>query len=264
MPTLLCTVRGCRLPLAWEVRRVVCPRGHSFDAARTGYVNLLQPNEKRSKAPGDAKEMVAARRRFFDRGFEAPLLRSMIEMLEAAHDVPILDAGCGEGSYLDAFARELGGDAHGVDISVPAIDAAARRYKQHAWIVANADRFIPYGDASFGLVLSITSRMNAPEFRRVLRDDGLLLVAIPAPGDLGNPRDRVARTIETFAGLFDLIEHRRLATEADLDEEAVRDLLASTYRAFRARSFEPRRVTLSRDVLLFAAGRPGTPGGSSP
>ena len=45
--------------------------------------------------------------------------------------------------------------------------------------------------------------MNASEFRRVLRDDGRLLVAIPAPDDLielrGAGRDRVARTVETFA-----------------------------------------------------------------
>ena len=262
MPTLLCTVHGCRLPLAREERRVVCPRGHSFDVARSGYVNLLQPNEKRSKAPGDAKEIVAARRRFFDRGFEKPLIEAMVGMLAGADETSaLLDAGCGEGSYLDAIARELGGSAHGVDISIPAIDAAARRYRQHEWIVANADRFIPYADASFGLVLSITARMNSAEFRRVLRDDGLLLVAIPAPGDVATDRDRVARTIGTFASDFELRERRRVTTEADLDEDAVRDLLASTYRP--ARSFAARRVTLSRDLLLFAPKNRGTPRDSS-
>ena len=49
------------------------------------------------------------------------------------------------------------------------------------WIVANADRFVPYADGSFSLVMSITARMNASEFRRVLRDDGRLLVAFPRP-----------------------------------------------------------------------------------
>ena len=254
MPTLLCTVRGCRLPLAREERRFVCPRWHSFDIARSGYVNLLQPNEKRSKEPGDAKAIVAARRRFFDRGFERPLIQAMVAMLDGAHDVSILDAGCGEGSYLDAIARELGGDAHGVDISIPAIDAAAKRYRQHEWIVANADRFIPYADASFGLVLSITARQNPAEFRRILRDDGLLLVAIPGPGDVTSDRDRVARTIETFAGAFALHDQRRITIEADLDEEATRDLLTSTYRRVRGRAESPSCVTLSRDLLLFARG----------
>ena len=48
------------------------------------------------------------------------------------------------------------------------------------WVVANADRFVPFADASFTVVQSITARMNPAEFRRVLRDDGRLLVACRA------------------------------------------------------------------------------------
>ncbi len=83
------------------------------------------------------------------------------------------------------------------------MEAAAKRYPKCEWIVANADRFLPYADRSFSIVLSITGRMNADEFRRVLRDDGRLLVALAAPEDLielrGTGRDRVDRTVETFA-----------------------------------------------------------------
>jgi hypothetical protein len=75
--------------------------------------------------------------------------------------------------------------------------------------VANADRFVPYVDRSFSIVLSITARMNTAEFRRVLQDNGHPLVALPAPEDLvelrGAGRDRVPRTIETFARNFTLI-----------------------------------------------------------
>ena len=44
--TLLCPVRNCHLPLARDGRRLVCAGGHSFDVARSGYVNLLQPQDK--------------------------------------------------------------------------------------------------------------------------------------------------------------------------------------------------------------------------
>src|SRR5207248_3234536 len=115
----------------------------------------------------------------------------------------VLDAGCGDGFYLGSLAGQTGFDGHGVDISTPAVDAAARRYPECEWIVANADRFLPYPDRSFSIVLSITARMNAREFRRVLRDGGSLLIGLPAPDDIkelrGEGRDRVARTIETFA-----------------------------------------------------------------
>src|SRR6185503_5748900 len=106
-----------------------------------------------------------------------------------------LDAGCGEGFYLGMLARQAGFAAHGVDISVPAVDAAARRYPGCQWIVANADRFVPYAAGSFSVVMSITGRTNVSEFRRVLREDGRLLVALPSPDDLaelrGAGRDRV-------------------------------------------------------------------------
>src|ERR1700710_95962 len=152
-----------------EPARLVCPSKHSFDIARSGYINLLQPQDRRSKQPGDSAAVIAARRRMHDRGVSEPLLRAMAEMLAATPRDIALDAGCGDGFYLGSLARETGFDAHGVDISIPAIDSAARRYPQCEWIVANADRFLPYTDHSFSIVMSITARMNPEEFRRVLR-----------------------------------------------------------------------------------------------
>jgi 23S rRNA (guanine745-N1)-methyltransferase len=58
---LLCAVRSCHLPLAREGRRFVCPKGHSFDIARSGYINLLQPQDRRSKDPGDSAAAAAYR-----------------------------------------------------------------------------------------------------------------------------------------------------------------------------------------------------------
>ena len=150
-------------------RRVLCPRGHSFDIARSEYINLLQPQERRSKQPGDTVAAVRARRQLHDLGVTEPLLDAISEVMAAGPSDIVLDAGCGDGFYLGSLAGQAGFDAHGVDISTPAVDAAARRYRGCEWIVANADRFLPYADRSFSIVLSITARMNAGEFRRVLR-----------------------------------------------------------------------------------------------
>jgi 23S rRNA (guanine745-N1)-methyltransferase len=252
---LLCPVRGCQLALTRDERRVFCPRGHSFDIARSGYINLLQPQDRRSKNPGDAPDAVAARRRLHDRGVTEPLLRGIAEMISAGPRDVVLDAGCGDGFYLGSLARQIGFDAHGIDISISAVEAAAKRYPKCEWIVANADRFLPYADRSFSIVLSITGRMSAGEFRRVLRDDGRLLVALAAPEDLielrGTGRDRVDRTVETFANAFALVDRRRVATLADLDAAAVQDILLSIYRPMRAQPVEAMRVTFSLDLLLF-------------
>jgi 23S rRNA (guanine745-N1)-methyltransferase len=256
---LVCSVRECGMPLVREERRLVCPRGHSFDVARSGYINLLQPQDRRSKEPGDTPAAVQARRRLHDLGVTEPLLRGIAELAASSPSDVVLDAGCGDGFYLGSLAREIGFDAHGIDISTPALDAAARRYPGCEWIAANADRFVPYAEHTFSMLLSITARMNAPEFRRVLREEGRLLVAVPAPDDLielrGAGRDRVARTVETFSKQFTLADRRRVTTTADLDAVAVQDLLLSIYRPIQKHPPGAMRVTFSLDLLLFRASR---------
>jgi 23S rRNA (guanine745-N1)-methyltransferase len=245
------------LELVREARRLFCSRGHSFDIARSGYINLLQPRERRSKQPGDTLAAVAGRRRLHDLGVMQAMLSGIAETIAASSSDVVLDAGCGDGFYLGTLSGQTGFDAHGIDISVPAIEAAARRYPECEWIVANADRMIPYADGSFSLVLSITARMNAGEFRRVLRPGGRLLVAAPSPSDLielrGAGRDRVPRTVEAFAPDFRLSEQRRVTTTADLDASSVQDVLHSIYRPLRSQPAGAMRVTFSLDLLLFEA-----------
>jgi hypothetical protein len=110
------------------------------------------------------------------------------------------------------------------------------------------------------VVLSITGRMNAPEFRRVLNDRGRLLVAVPAPDDLvelrGAGRDRVARTVAAFADRFRLVEQRGVTTSAELDPGSIVDVLHSIYRPRRSEAPAAMRVTFSLDVLLFAPALP--------
>lgn len=253
---LVCPVRSCGAPLVREERRVVCGNRHSFDIARSGYLNLLQPQERRSRRPGDTPEAIDARRRLHDRGMTTPLADAIAGLSAATREDVVLDAGCGEGFYLGTLVQRTGCGAHGIDISTGAVDRAARRYPQCTWVVGNADRFIPYADASFTLVLSITARRNAPEFRRVLREGGRLLVAVPAPEDLielrGVGRDRVVQTVESLAADFTLVEQRRVSTAADLDADAVQDVLHSIYRPLRAQPVHAMRVTFALDLLLFS------------
>jgi 23S rRNA (guanine745-N1)-methyltransferase len=190
-----------------------------------------------------------------DRGITVPVLDAIAGIISASDSDVVLDAGCGDGFYLGSLARQTRFNAHGVDISVSAIEAAARRYPECLWIVANADRFLPFADRSFSIVMSITARMNETEFRRVLQDNGRLLIALPAPDDLielrGSGHDRSARTIEAFGKHFSLVKQTRATTAADLDAGAVHDVLLSIYRPMQSRPAEATRVTFSLDLLLF-------------
>ena len=81
-----------------------CTKGHCFDRAKEGYWHLLPVQSMRTKAPGDSKEMVAARRAFLNAGYYGIFGKAVGELCaeygqpaspEAA--LHLLDAGCGEG-----------------------------------------------------------------------------------------------------------------------------------------------------------------------
>jgi 23S rRNA (guanine745-N1)-methyltransferase len=271
-PMLLCTVRTCHQPLSREERRYVCANGHAFDIARSGYVNLLQPQDRRSLAPGDTPEAAAARRRFLDLGFANPLVDAIVNAAALQPGQALLDVGCGEGHHLAALGRRGELTLCGIDISVPAIDLAARRHPDALWVVANADRFLPWSDGSFDVVTSITARMNPGEFRRVLRPGGRALVVLPGADDLielreailgdGVERDRSDRTIDLFERDFVLEGLARVRHSTTLGPEAIADVLSSSYRGLRMRerarvaTLGEMKVTFSRDILTF---RPAGP-----
>lgn len=265
--SLLCPVRSCHTALVREERRYVCANAHAFDVARSGYVNLLQPQDRKSKNPGDSYEAALARRRFLDRGLVDPITDAIVRMLPLTREQAMLEAGCGEGHHLAAFRRAWGVEAHGTDLSVPAIELAARRHRDCLWTVANADRFLPYADGSFDAVASITARLNAGEFDRVLAPAGSLLVVIPGADDLielreavlgdAIERDRTERTIAMFAPRFRVAHHQHLRHTAPLDRDAIIDVMTSSYRGLRTREREKlealggMNVTFSRDAIVF-------------
>ena len=99
MSLFLCPLCGGKLNE--DERGMRCEKGHCFDRAREGYVHLLPAKQKNSRAPGDDKGMVNARRAFLDRGWYEPLRQALCGLAaELTGNAPtVLDAGCGEGYY---------------------------------------------------------------------------------------------------------------------------------------------------------------------
>jgi 23S rRNA (guanine745-N1)-methyltransferase len=230
-------------------------------------VNLLQPQERRSRNPGDTKEAAAARRRLLESDCGRALVAEVVAAMPMEAGQTLLDVGCGEGTHADSFRIAYEAETWGTDISTPAIELAARRFPECHWVIANADRSLPWADGSFDVLTSITARLNPPEFHRLLRGGGRLLVVIPAPDDLielreavqgeGLERDRVARTTAMFSPLFAPASHVTIRRKALLDRRAIADILSTSYRGFRPRERErantlnAAEVTMSRDVLTF-------------
>lgn len=162
----------CGEQLNREAGSFVCSRGHRFDVARQGYVNLLTVDKKHSLHPGDTREQVLSRREFLEGGFYAPIVEAL---LEAARPLSLsgelLDVGCGEGYYASRLSQVLGMNLTGLDISKEAVRCAAGKYKNALWLCATAAH-IPVADESVTLLTSLFALTLPEEFRRVLKPGG--------------------------------------------------------------------------------------------
>lgn len=178
----------CGEALSREDGRYLCRSGHSFDMAREGYVNLLPANRQHSKAPGDDREMAAARTRFLDGGWYGPLRDTLCALVRdlAPRSPDLLDAGCGEGWYTQALARTAaacGGRTAGVDLSKPSVKRAARRCSDGEFAVGTVYH-LPVADGRIDVLVDCFAPLAAEEFARVLRRGGRFLYVVPGPRHL--------------------------------------------------------------------------------
>lgn len=272
IPPLACSVRGCGLPLHQHGRAFLCQSGHTFDVARRGYLNLLQPQDRRSAEAGDAKAAVEARARVLDAGIGRALLEDLAARM-AALDCPAggwaLDLGCGHGDAIALVQTLTPLHGIGIDLSRDAIELAAHRHPDVTWVVANADRRLPLLDARVALVLSLNGRRNPEEAARVLEPGGRLLVTVPAPDDLielrhavqgeATERARGDALIAAHQTRFELIERWTSRERVHVGRPQLIDLLHGTYRGHRRRliaqveQLAAMDVTLAGEAFLFRA-----------
>ncbi|MGE5471630.1 MAG: putative RNA methyltransferase [Bacteroidota bacterium] len=256
-----------------------CAAGHSFDLASQGYTHLLPVQQKRSRDPGDSKEMVAARRRFLNAGLYQPIAaavsRAALADLPAGAMASCLDAGCGEGYYLRQLAAapwagEL--SVLGLDISKWAVLAAAKQDRRPNWVVGS-NAHLPVLSGSLDRVLCLFGFPVYGEFARVLKADGQLLLADAGPDHLRELREIIYPTLKPErsgevplpAGFGDLgTESVRYGVDL-VGAEQIADLLAMTphlYRASaegRARAAALTALRVTVDVRLTRLGRLATP-----
>jgi 23S rRNA (guanine745-N1)-methyltransferase len=265
---LACTVRDCGLPLTRRERAYVCRSGHSFDIARSGYVNLLQ--DRRSLEAGDSKAAVDARAALERTGVGSGVIEAVIDkvlLLDLPLGAVIVDLGSGSGEMLGRLSTRRQVSGIGIDLSSAAAEFSVRRFPALTWVVANADRRLPLRDNSVEVVLSIHGRRNPAECTRVLTPTGRLIVVIPAPDDLIElravvqgqvvERDRVEAMLVEHQTFFRLDQRVAVREQLTLEHEALLNVLRGTYRGARFRLSERvgsilrLQVTLSSELCVF-------------
>ncbi|SEQ54488.1 putative RNA methyltransferase [Microlunatus flavus] len=233
--------------LTLDDRTLRCDRGHAYDVARQGHVNLLGRAAPRN---ADTAEMVAARERFLGGGAYDVVADALADaVLRNGPPAPaVLDVGAGPGFYLGRVLEALAatgrtGRGLAVDVSAFAARRAAKVPGVGA-VVADAWARWPLRTASVDVGLSVFAPRRPDELARVLTPGGTAVVVSPLPDHLAGLR--AARDLldvepgkqERLAATFG--EHLEPVAETDVrhtvlvDPASADDLVAMGPNAFHS------------------------------
>lgn len=245
--TALLSCPVCGRPLGDTGGSARCPRGHSFDYARSGYLNLARQTGGGGARVGDSAEMVRARAELLAAGHFERVAAAVADAGQqalagasagAGRPSAAVEVGCGTGYYLgrlDAALRERGerlGCGFGVDLSKTAASRAARDHPGLRFLVADVEAGIPLEDASVDLALSVFAPRPGAELGRVVRPGGGLVVALAGADHLCGLRerldligvhpDKLERLGERLAPWFELAATASVEYEVALSAEDAR------------------------------------------
>ncbi len=269
---LACPV--CQRPLQQANKQWSCDQQHHFDQARQGYINLLLPQRKRSKSPGDDSDMVLARQRFLNSGLYQPisdwLNQAVLTQSQSTGRCDhVVDVGCGEGYYSQRLAdtlRQQNPDIHlyGIDISKEAIRRATQRSRDVFWLVASgAD--MPILPNRVDILVSLFTGLMPEGFRPVMAEHGQIVTVNAGAKHLHQLRHILYDTVREsdytpsprMNEHFDCFNDSTLTFDIALQgTQQITDLVAMTphhwriNQAARDRLAQVNELTVTVDVVM--------------
>ena len=251
---LRCPVCGASMQAEEGGKSCQCTgvRRHSYDFARSGYLNLTRPGD----GEGDLKEAVNARKLFLNAGYYEPLSNEINAILQKLNAVTVLDAGCGEGYYTNRMAKDR--SVFGVDLSRAGIDSAAKQAKQNnieAAFAVGSIFSIPVMDATCDAVTNLFAPCCEEEFTRVLKSGGYLILVGAGERHLMGLKQVLYENPYLNPGRADLptqmeeVERRRLTYTVSVEgKETIEALFSMT--PYYWRTSEADRIKLQNIDIL--------------
>ncbi len=256
---LSCPHCGAGLHLTENGKSVFCSgaRRHLWDLSSSGYVNFA------GSSGGDPADCVRARKHFLSLGHYSPLAEALADSVKSFSDGEVLiDAGCGEGFYGQRLSNEVEA-LIGFDLSRAAVEAAAKRRIDNAFFAVAGINAMPIQSESASAVTNIFAPCFEEEFCRVLKKDGILIVAAAGERHLLSLKDAIydESNLNTeradLPSSMTLIESRRLSYDFTLENaEQISDLFSMTpyyYRTNREsleRLSRLERLTVNADFEI--------------
>ena len=198
----------CGKPLEQTGKSLVCENRHTFDFAKSGYINLLNAN---TASHGDNKEMTKARTAFLATDSYRFLRDAISKCLEEKQDGIVLDLGCGEGYYTSVLP---GSELYGFDISKDMTNVAAKHDKNTTYVVASIFD-LPVFDSCADAVLTCFAPCKEEEIIRVLKQDGIFVFVSPGPKHLHELKEVL------YEQIYDNENEQRFTSLKMIDEQLI-------------------------------------------
>lgn len=170
---LICPV--CSGELVLLGRTMKCEKGHCFDLAKEGYVNLLR-SSRSGDLMGDDKASAHCRRDFLNKGYYHVLKDTLCDIFREKQGT-VLDICCGEGYYTSALGENPNLQVFGFDISKEMVRLGAKRGNGR-YFVANMAA-IPMAPCSLDYATHLFAPFNDRAFADVLKPGGQLFTVVP-------------------------------------------------------------------------------------
>ena len=261
---LVCPI--CCTDLTVYGKSYICQNHHSYDISKDGYVNLHVVQHKKSHSAGDTSISVQARKRFLMNGFYEPLRVKIGQIISNLSPKTVLDIGCGEGYYTSVLAHHSR-QVIGLDIAKTAIITASKTYKNHeigkrvVWVVGTG-AVLPMANETVDVCTSLFSPLPKYEMLRVLKSEGYLLMATPAPLHLYTMRERLFDGVNLhnptkFIGRlnpeFKLVGQWQVDSPLSLDGQNLSDLMDMTPYAYKAKLDKKMALKCESDFKVVAS-----------
>ncbi len=266
------TCPNCKMSLLKEGRIWICGNRHSFDVSKEGYLNLLLPNKKKSKNPGDSKQMIRSREDFLSTGtFDFLIDRLKTEIAtfskestpEDKHGLA-LDLGCGSGYYTrhafeSSFLKRVG-----IDISKNAASIAARIDREALYLVGSVFN-VPILDQMVDVVLNVFAPLELKEVHRLLKEEGHLIKVVPEKNHMVEISEMIydeviehssefEHQVDSFEGLR-LLRHFQIEKKVTVGTKNILNLISMTpflykFQQEQLDKLQGQEVTLSFGIYI--------------
>jgi len=192
-----CPICGTRMKMT-KSGRFICKKEHTFDVSKKGYINLINETKKTNYD----KELFTSRKEILNQGFYAPIADEIKRIVDEfgksqkLETMNLLDVGCGEGYYSFQLSQGENLNIFAFDISKEAIALATDYPGEINWSIADLSN-LPFKERSMDILVDVLTPANYKEFKRVLKNQGMLIKVIPGDEYLKEVRELVSDQLKS-------------------------------------------------------------------